>query len=102
MTMVSVWGKKARFTSWDEKGYEHVEPFGLGNMTFNNDVIDLPVIIVMLSLGVKIGVGTSSNCEDCAMGGKIVSLLRRLLNLRWRWRWWVGFDFDLRVGVVWH
>jgi hypothetical protein len=77
-----------------------VGPFGLGNKTFDNDVIDLPIIIVVLSLNVKIGVGTSGNCEDCAMGGEIVNLLRRFLDLRWRW--WVGFSFDLRVGVVWH
>jgi hypothetical protein len=26
----------------------------------------------------------------------------RFLDLRWRWRRWIGFNFDLRVGVVWH
>jgi hypothetical protein len=79
-----------------------VGPFGLGNRTFNNNVIDMPITIVMLSLGVEINVGTSGNCDDCAMDGKIASLFQRFLDLRWRWRWWVGFDFDLRVGVVWH
>jgi hypothetical protein len=76
--------------------------FDLGNRTFNNDVIDLPVIIVALSLGVKISVGTFDNCEDCAMGGEIVSLLRRFLDLRWRCGQWVSFSFDLRVDVVYH
>jgi hypothetical protein len=36
------------------------------------------------------------------MGGEIVSLLRRLLDLRLRWRLWVGFIFDFMVGVAWH
>jgi hypothetical protein len=48
-----------------------VGPFGLSNGTFDSDVIDLPVIIMMLSLGIKVGIGTSGNCEDCAMGGKV-------------------------------
>jgi hypothetical protein len=76
--------------------------FGLSNRTFNSDVIDLPVKITMLSLGVEVGVGTSGNCDDCAMGGEGAGLLRRFLDLRWRCRRWVGFSFDLRVGVVWH
>jgi hypothetical protein len=61
-------------------------------------MINLPVIITTLSLGVEIGIGTSVNCKDCAMCGESVSLLRRFLVLRWRW---IGFDFDLRVGIVW-
>jgi hypothetical protein len=65
-------------------------------------VIDLPIIVTALSHSVKIGVGTSSNCEDCAMGGEGVGLLRRFLDLRWRRRQQIGFGFDLRVGVVWH
>jgi hypothetical protein len=80
----------------------HVGPFGLGNRTFDSDVIDLPVIVVVLSLGVKIGVGTSGDCKDCAVGGEGVRLLQRLLDL---WRgWWrrIDFSLDLRVCVVWH
>jgi hypothetical protein len=72
----------------------------LCNGTFDGDVIDVPVMITMLSLGVKIGIGTSDNCDDCAVCGESVSLLWRFLDLRWRWRWWIGFNFDLRVGVV--
>jgi hypothetical protein len=64
----------------------YVRPFSLSNRTFDSDVIDLPVIIVALSLGVKINIGASGNCEDCAMGGEDVSLLWRFLDLRWRWR----------------
>jgi hypothetical protein len=86
-TMASVWGNEARFTSWDEKvtGY---------------DVIDLHVVITTLSLGVKISIGASNNCEDCVMGGENINLWRRFLDLRWRWWCWVGFGFDMRVGVV--
>jgi hypothetical protein len=79
-----------------------VGPFGLSNGTFDNDMINMHVIVTMMSLGVEVDVGTSGNCEDCAMGWEGVGLLWRFLDLRWRWRLWVGFSFDLRVGVVWH
>jgi hypothetical protein len=80
-----------------------VGPFGFCNETFFGDMIDLPIIIMTLSLGVKIGIGTSGNCEDCAVCGESIGLLWGFLDLRWRWRWrWIGFGFDLRVGVVWH
>jgi hypothetical protein len=46
-------------------------------------MIDLLVIVSALSLGIKIGVGTSDNYEQCAVGGEGVGLLRRLLDL-WR------------------
>jgi hypothetical protein len=72
-----------------------VGPFGLCNGTFTGDVINLPIIITALSLGVKIRIGTSDNCEDCVVCGENIGLL-------WRWWWWIGFGFDLRVGVVWH
>jgi hypothetical protein len=75
-----------------------MRPFCLGDRTFNDDVINLPVVITTLSLGIEVGFGTSSNCEDCAMGGVSISLLWMLLDLRWRW--WVGFSFDLRASVV--
>jgi hypothetical protein len=77
-----------------------VGPFGLCNGIFDDDVINLPVRITTLSIGVEISIGTSDNCEDCAVCGKNISLLWRFLYLRWRW--WIGFGFDLRVGVVWH
>jgi hypothetical protein len=77
-----------------------VGPFGLCNSTFNDDVINLLIIITTLSLSVEVGVGTSGNCKDCAVFGENVSLLRRFLNLRWRW--WIDFGFDLRGGVFWH
>jgi hypothetical protein len=36
-------------------------PFGLGNGTFDNYVIDLLVIVSAVSLGIKIGVRTSED-----------------------------------------
>jgi hypothetical protein len=76
-----------------------VEPFGLGNGVFDSYMIYFSLIISALSLGVEISVGTSGDCEDCVVGWKGVVLLQGL-DLRWRWRRWVGFDFDLGVGVV--
>jgi hypothetical protein len=70
--------------------------------TIDSDVIDLLVIVMAMSLGVEVSVGTSGNCEDCAMGREGVSLLQRFLDLGWRWRRWIGFGFDLMVGIVWH
>jgi hypothetical protein len=61
-------------------------PFGLCIGTFDDDVINLPVRITTLSIGVKIGIGTSNNCKDCAVCGQNVGLLWRFLDLRWRWR----------------
>jgi hypothetical protein len=56
-------------------------PLGLGNVAFDSYMIDLPVIVYALSLGIKISVGTPGNCEDCAVGGEGVRLWRRLLGL---------------------
>jgi hypothetical protein len=58
-----------------------VGSFGLGNGAFDGNVIDLPVIVSLLPLGVKINVGASSDCEDCAMGGKTFGLLQRFTDL---------------------
>jgi hypothetical protein len=50
-------------------------------------MIDLPVVVFVLSFGIKISVGIFNNCEDCAMGGEGMDLLWRLLDFRWRlWR----------------
>jgi hypothetical protein len=77
-----------------------VRPLGLGDGTFDNYMIYFLVIISMLLLGVKIGIGASSDCKDCAMSWKNFHLLLGFLDLWWRWKWWVGFGFDLRVGAV--
>jgi hypothetical protein len=54
--------------------------FGLGNGAFDNYMIDLSLIVYALSLGIKIGVRTSGDCEDCVMGGDSVGLLWRALG----------------------
>jgi hypothetical protein len=41
-------------------------------------------IVSALPLGAEIGVGTSDNCKDCAMGWESFALLLRLLIL-WQW-----------------
>jgi hypothetical protein len=55
-------------------------PFGLGNGAIDGDVIDslLPLII-------EIGAGAYGDYEDCAIGGKVVSLLWRHMDLERRW-----------------
>jgi hypothetical protein len=75
-----------------------VGPFGLCNGTFDGDVINLPIIITTLSLGVEVSVGTFGNSKDGAMSGESIGLLQRFLDLRWRW--WICFGFDLRGSVV--
>jgi hypothetical protein len=81
-------------------GYRHVGPLGLGNGSFNNNVVNLHVIVSTLSLGIKISIGASDDCKDCAMSGESSILLLGFLDLWRRWRGWVGFGFDLGVGVV--
>jgi hypothetical protein len=56
-------------------------PFGLGDGAFNNNVIDLSVIVSLLLFVIKISVGASGNCENCVMREKVVGLLRSLMDL---------------------
>jgi hypothetical protein len=63
------------------ESYGHVGPFGLCIGTFHGDVINLPIIIMMLSLGVEISIVTISNCKDCAVCGESIRLLQRFLDL---------------------
>jgi hypothetical protein len=60
-----------------------VGPFSLGNRTFDDNVVDLAIIISMMPFGVKICVSASGDCEDCDVGVEGFWLLRRLLHL-WR------------------
>jgi hypothetical protein len=55
--------------------------FGSGDGAFNSYMVDLLVIVSALSLGTKISVRTSSDCEDCSMGRESVKFLQRLLDL---------------------
>jgi hypothetical protein len=57
-----------------------VGPFGFGDRTFDNHVVDLYVVVSLLPFIVIVDVGTSSDCEDCIMGEKVVDLLWRLTN----------------------
>jgi hypothetical protein len=79
-----------------------VGPFDLSDGAFDSYIFYFSIVISALSLGVKIGVGTSANCEDCDVGGKGFRLLRGFLDL-WQ-RWWrrVGLCLGLRIGVIWH
>jgi hypothetical protein len=76
-----------------------VRPFGLGDGAFNNYMIYFSVIILVLSLGVKIGIEAPGDCKYCVVSWESFVLLLRLLDLWRRWRWWVGFGFNLR-GVL--
>jgi hypothetical protein len=67
---------------WECYGY--MGPFDLGDVTFDDNVVDLSLVISPLPLVIKVDVGASSGCENCVMGGKIVWLLRRLADLWWR------------------
>jgi hypothetical protein len=58
-----------------------VTPFGFGDRTFDNHMIDLSVIVSSLPLVFEIGIGVSGDGEDCAVGGEVVALLRRFTNL---------------------
>jgi hypothetical protein len=82
------------------EGYGNVRPFGLGDRTFDSYMVYFSVIISMLSLGVGISIGASSDYKDCAMSWKSFILLLGFLDLWWRWKWWVGFGFDLRVDAI--
>jgi hypothetical protein len=77
-----------------------VRPLCLCNGAFDGYVICLSVIVSALPLGVKIGVGTSGNRNDCAMGWESFALLLRFLILWWRLWLWIGFVFVLRV-IAW-
>jgi hypothetical protein len=49
-----------------------MRPFGLCDGAFDNNMVDLFVIVSSLPLGVKIGVGSSGDHEDCVVGGESV------------------------------
>jgi hypothetical protein len=63
---------------------------GLCNGTFYGDMINMSVIIMTLSLGIEVSVGTSDNCKDCALCGESVSLFVEVL----------GFKVEVEVEVV--
>jgi hypothetical protein len=52
----------------DREVYVNIRPLGLGNGAFDSYVIYFSIIVPVMSLGVKIGIGTFGNCKDCVMG----------------------------------
>jgi hypothetical protein len=58
-----------------------VRPFSFGNMTFHIYVVDLSIVVSSLPFIVEVGVRTSGDGENCTMGGKVVSLLWRPMDL---------------------
>jgi hypothetical protein len=60
-----------------------VEPFGLGNGIFDDDMVDLAIIVSALLLCLRIGIRASGDCKDCAMSWEGFSLLLGFLDL-WR------------------
>jgi hypothetical protein len=62
-----------------------VGPFGLGNRTFDDNMVDLAIIVLALSLGIKIGIEALNDCKDCAMSWEGFSLLLGFLDLWRRW-----------------
>jgi hypothetical protein len=62
-----------------------VRPFGFSDRTFGDYMIDLSIVVSPSPFVIEVGVGTSSDGENCTMSGKVVGLLRRLMHLSWRW-----------------
>jgi hypothetical protein len=58
-----------------------MKSFGLGDRTFDNNMIYLTIIVFASSFGFKVCVLTSGDCEYSAMGGERIRLLRRFLSL---------------------
>jgi hypothetical protein len=67
------------------EGYGNVRPLGLGNGAFDSYMIYFSIIVSVLSLGVKVGIETFGNCEDCAMGWEGFIWLLGFLGLWQRW-----------------
>jgi hypothetical protein len=59
-----------------------VRPFGLGDRTFDSNVIYLAIVVSVLSFGFKVWVRNSGDCGYGAMGGEVLRLLWRFLNLQ--------------------
>jgi hypothetical protein len=49
------------------KGYGNVGPLSLSNGAFDSYRIYFSVIVSVLSLGLKVGIGASGDCKDCTM-----------------------------------
>jgi hypothetical protein len=58
-----------------------VGPLGLSDGAFDDYMVYFPIVISVLPLGVKAGVGSSSDCEDCTVSEEGIILLLGFLNL---------------------
>jgi hypothetical protein len=58
-----------------------VVPFCFGDKTFNGHMIDLVVLVSSLPLVLEVGIGAFGDGEDCGVGGEVLALLRRLMDL---------------------
>jgi hypothetical protein len=58
-----------------------VRPFSLDHGAFDNHMVNLLVIVSSLSFVFKVGTRAFSDGVDCAVGGEVNALLRRLTNL---------------------
>jgi hypothetical protein len=61
--------------------YGNVGPLGLSDGAFDGYMVYFSVVISALLLGIKIGVRTSSDCEDYAVNGEDIILLMWFLDL---------------------
>jgi hypothetical protein len=55
--------------------------FDFDDGAFDDHMVDPLVVISLLSLIAKVGVGASGDGENCVMGRKVVILLHRLTDL---------------------
>jgi hypothetical protein len=61
------------------------ETFGLGDGTFDGNMVNLAIIIYTWPFRFDVYVCTSDDCEYGAMGGKILGLLWGFMSLLRRW-----------------
>jgi hypothetical protein len=74
-------------------------PLGLSNGAFDSYVIYFSVIVLVLLLGFKVGIGASDDCKHCTMSWESFIFLG-FLDLWRMWGWRIGFVFDLGVVVL--
>jgi hypothetical protein len=75
-------------------------PLGLGNGTFDIYVVYFFVVVLVLSLCVKVGIGTSGDYMDSVTCWEGFIWLLGFLGLWWRRGWWIGFILDSGVIVL--
>jgi hypothetical protein len=56
-------------------------PLGLGDWAFDDNMIDLSVVVSSLHLAIEISVSAFGDYENCVVGGEAFGLLWRLSDL---------------------